>query len=56
MPGGEHHALPRLVDGVIVSAVLNFFGAFVALLLLKPMRQGQMAEGAFPAALGMTRV
>jgi OFA family oxalate/formate antiporter-like MFS transporter len=40
----------------IVSAVLNFFAAFLALLVLKPMRQRAMAEELFPDALGITRV
>ena len=40
----------------IISAVLNFFAAFLLLLVLKPMRQRAMAEELFPDALGITRV
>jgi hypothetical protein len=39
----------------IVSAVLNFFAAFLALLVLKPMRERAMGEELFPDALGITR-
>ena len=39
----------------IVSAVLNFFAAFLALLVLKPMRERAMGEELFPGALGTTR-
>jgi hypothetical protein len=33
----------------------NFFAAFLTLFVLEPMRQGTMAEGLFPDALGITR-
>ena len=39
----------------IVWPVLNFFAAFLALLVLKPMRQRAMAEELFSDALGITR-
>jgi len=39
----------------IVSVVLNFFAAFLALLVLEPTRQRAMAEELFPDALGITR-
>jgi len=39
-----------------VPAVLNFFAAFLALLVLKPMRQRAMTEELFADALGITRV
>jgi hypothetical protein len=39
----------------IVSVVLNFFAAFLALLVLEPTRQRAMAEELFPGALGTTR-
>ena len=35
--------------------MLNFFAAFLALLVLKPMRQRAMAEELFSDALGITR-
>ncbi len=40
----------------IVSAVLNFFAAFLALLVLKPMRQRVMSHELIPDALGISRV
>ena len=40
----------------IVSAVLNFLAAFLALLVLKPMRQRAMSHELIPDALGITRV
>ena len=40
----------------IVSAVLNFFAAGLALLVLKPMRRRAMSEELIPDALGITRV
>jgi hypothetical protein len=33
-----------------------FFASYLALLVLKPMRQRAMAEELFPDALGITRV
>jgi MFS transporter, OFA family, oxalate/formate antiporter len=40
----------------IVSAILNFVAAFLALLVLKPMRQRAMSEELIPDALGISRV
>jgi OFA family oxalate/formate antiporter-like MFS transporter len=40
----------------IVSALLNFVAAFLALLVLKPMRQRVMSEELIPDALGISRV
>ncbi len=40
----------------IVSAVLNFFAAFLALLVLKPIRQRAMSQELIPDALGISRV
>jgi len=40
----------------IVSAILNFLAAFLALVVLKPMRQRAMSHELIPDALGITRV
>ncbi|MGZ3447623.1 MAG: oxalate/formate MFS antiporter, partial [Myxococcaceae bacterium] len=40
----------------IISAVLNFLAAGLALLVLKPMRHRKMTEELIPDALGITRV
>ena len=56
MPEGSNIALRSGWSSVfIVSAVLNFFAAFLALLVLEPTRQRAMAEELFPDALGITR-
>ena len=56
MPEGSNIALRSGWSSVfIVSAVLNFFAAFLALLVLKPMRERAMGEELFPDALGITR-
>ena len=56
MPEGSNIALRSGWSSVfIVSAVLNFFAAFLALLVLEPTRQRAMAEELFPGALGTTR-
>ena len=56
MPEGSIIALRSGWSSVfIVSVVLNFFAAFLALLVLEPTRQRAMAEELFPGALGTTR-
>ena len=56
MPEGSIIALRSGWSSVfIVSVVLNFFAAFLALLVLEPTRQRAMAEELFPDALGITR-
>ena len=56
MPEGSIIALRSGWSSVfIVSVVLNYFAAFLALLVLEPTRQRAMAEELFPGALGTTR-
>lgn len=40
----------------IVSAVLNFVAAVLALFVLKPLRHRKMSEELIPDALGISRV